>query len=174
MLIPVSVPGGAFTAGHCQKSGCGAKHRSNFCASLAKRLTALRAELGGWAGSTGVNHTGCTWRVPVLAWGCRSCSRTYRCWRCRSCIPSYRLRVPGRLRAAAVGAEFAGVAGLAAAAGPACGSGCRGRGGLCGGLLLGTHLVQPCAFMPPAAPAIFMPIKAMAGPAPLISQLRSA
>lgn len=48
----------------------------------------------------------------------------------------------GRLGAAAVGAEFAGVAGLAAAAGPACGSGCRGRGGLCGGLLLGAHLVQ--------------------------------
>ena len=46
------------------------------------------------------------------------------------------------LGAAAVCAEFAGVAGLAAAAGPACGGRGRGRGGLCGGLLLGTHLVQ--------------------------------
>lgn len=45
------------------------------------------------------------------------------------------------LGAAAVCAEFAGVAGLAAAAGPACGGRCRGRGGLCGGLLR-THLVQ--------------------------------
>lgn len=45
------------------------------------------------------------------------------------------------LGAAAVCAEFAGVAGLAAAAGPPGGGRCRGRGGLCGGLLR-AHLVQ--------------------------------
>ena len=46
------------------------------------------------------------------------------------------------LGAAAVCAEFAGVASLAAAAGPPGGGRCRGRGGLCGGLLR-AHLVQP-------------------------------
>ena len=45
------------------------------------------------------------------------------------------------LGAAAVCAEFAGVAGLAATARPPGGGRCRGRGGLCGGLLR-THLVQ--------------------------------
>ena len=48
----------------------------------------------------------------------------------------------GGLGAAAVCAEFAGVASLAAAAGPPGGGRCRGRGGLCGGLLR-AHLVQP-------------------------------
>ncbi len=166
MLIPVSVPGGAFLQPDIVRKAAAAQSTAAlFCASLAKRLTTLRAELGRMGRVIGGLPAALAAREPGRAWGCR--------------IP----------------AELAGVGRAAAAlqlAAAGLGSGFllpqfaqnlpvlpvwpqHSRSSL-RGQRPGLGVRRPAAARPsgtgsgrsyrPPAPAMFMPIKAMAGPAP--------
>ncbi len=170
MLIPVSVPGGAFLQPDIVRKAAAAQST----AAIFLRITGQTAyhtpgrTWAGWPGHPGSSRTGALGGGPGRAWGCRTPSRICRCSKYRSCIPSWRRGFRG-LGACRICAEFAGVAGVAAAAGPASGGG-PGPGQAVRRPLLAAHLVEILGVHTARRTGLFIPIKAMAGPAAVLER----